>query len=281
MGDGEKWTNGKFRKKKICISGFLMIFHFCQHSENWRPKLWGGSVIGNFSVRSILKKWQPSFNFFIMAKADILFPSTLGIRDPNFGGSVIRNFSVRLILKKWQPFFNFFIMADVDILFPSTLGKPETQTMGGLVIENFSVRLILKKWQPFFNFFIMADADISHSEIQRHKNLVNSVFWTFPLVQFSPSPIIGSFHHLCVDIYAWWPFCTSEKCQNKFSQNRLTHLCIAVVNRLGNSSSHQKYKIIFLLLYRTTSRVDQMRITWNLSISEFFLFGKVFYKFYA
>ena len=36
------------------------------------------------------------------------------------------------------------------------------------------------------------------------------------------------------------PFCTSEKCQKKFRQNRLTHLYVAMVNRLGNSSSHQK-----------------------------------------
>ena len=67
-------------------------------------------------------------------------------------------------------------MADAYIPFPSTLGKPETQTLGGSVIGNFSIQSILKKWQPFFNFFIMADADIPHSEIQRHKNSVDSVF---------------------------------------------------------------------------------------------------------
>ena len=41
----------------------------------------GGSVIENFSIRSILKKLQPFFNFFIMANADILFLSTLANAD--------------------------------------------------------------------------------------------------------------------------------------------------------------------------------------------------------
>ena len=38
----------------------------------------GRLVIGNFSVQSILKKWQPFFNFFTMADSDILFLLTLG-----------------------------------------------------------------------------------------------------------------------------------------------------------------------------------------------------------
>ena len=59
MGDGEKWTVGKFRKKKICISisSFLMIFHF-----HWY-----------LVVQLILMKWEPFFNFFIMADTDIPF----------------------------------------------------------------------------------------------------------------------------------------------------------------------------------------------------------------
>ena len=112
-----------------------------------------------------------------MADTDIPFLLTLRKRETQtLEGSVIGNFSVRSILKKWQPFFNFLIMADTDILFPSTLRKLETQTLRGSVIGNFSIRSILKKCQPFFNFFIMADADIPHSEIQKHKNSVDSVF---------------------------------------------------------------------------------------------------------
>ena len=41
--------------------------------------------------------------------------------------------------------------------------------------------------------------------------------------------------HLCVDIYAWWPFCVLYvKVPRKICQNRLTHLCVAMVNNLGD-----------------------------------------------
>ena len=63
---------------------------------------------------------------------------------------------------------------------------------------------------------------------------------TFPLIQFSEFSIGSVFpithpgfcfniyvwlrlKYLCVDIYMWWPFCGSKKCQ-KFRQNRLPHL---------------------------------------------------------
>ena len=39
--------------------------------------------------------------------------------------------------------------------------------------------------------------------------------------------------HLCVT------FLHFQKVPRKILQNRLTHLCVAVVNRLGNSTSHQ------------------------------------------
>ena len=47
----------------------------------------GGLVIGNFSVQSILKKWQPFFIFFTMADSDILFLLTLGkLETQTLGG---------------------------------------------------------------------------------------------------------------------------------------------------------------------------------------------------
>ena len=229
----------------------MLIFRFCQHSENQRPKLLGGLVIWNFSVWSILTKWQPFFNFFIMANADILFPSTLGkpetqtfggvsnlkffhtidineiavifqffhngwcwysisidtqkTRDPNFGGSVIWNFSIWSILMKWQPFFNFFIMTKADI--PLTLGKLEMWIFHWFSFPNFSIGSVFPITHLRFCFNIYAWLHIKHS---------------------------------CMDIYAWWPFCTlSKKVPKEICQNRLKHLCVAVVNRLGDSSSHQ------------------------------------------
>ena len=141
VGDGEKWTNGKFGKlNQWKTPGFcwyeivIEIFCFCQHLENWRPKLCGGLVIWNFSIWLIFMKWWPFFNFFIMANTDILFPSTLGKLETQTlgGGGGNLKFSCMInIFTKWWPFFNFFIMADADILFLSTLEKPETQSLGG------------------------------------------------------------------------------------------------------------------------------------------------------
>ena len=182
----------------------------------------------------------------------------------------------------WQPFFNFFIMADTDILFPSTLGKLENFL--SVQFSKFSDGSLFPITHPRFCFNINVWLHLKHfcvvtflhSENWRHKFSVDSVFWTFPLVQFSPSPILGSFSrlrhgyaktflrgdhsvlrkletqiyhrfsflnfsidsvfpvthlrfhfniyawlcikHSCMDIYAWWPFCTSKKCQKKFAK---------------------------------------------------------------
>ena len=67
------------------------------------------------------------------------------------------------------------------------------------------------------------------------------------MVQFSLSPILDSFHHLCVATHKTfyvWTFMRGDlsapvKSAKKIRQNRLTHLCVAMVNCLGNSSSHQ------------------------------------------
>ena len=79
-----------------------------------------------------INEMRAIFQFFIMADADIPFPSTLGKPEPQtLGGVSNLKFFIRSILTKCKSFFNFFIMADADIPFPSTLGKLETQTLGG------------------------------------------------------------------------------------------------------------------------------------------------------
>ena len=72
-----------------------------------------------------------------------------------------------------------------------------------------------------------------------------SVDSVFPLVQFPPPRLLGSFQHLGVGRHKClkhlgMTFLHSQKVPKKVHQNRLTHLCVAVVNRLGNSTSHQK-----------------------------------------
>ena len=65
----------------------------------------------------------------------------------------------------------------------------------------------------------------------------------FPLVQFSLSPILGLVSmfktfmpgHLCMVTFLHF----IQESAKKNLPNWITHLCVAVVNRLGNSLSHQ------------------------------------------
>ena len=118
--------------------------------------------------------------------------------DPNFGGSVIWQFSVWLILMKWQPFFNFFHNGwhwySVDT------GKTADVNFLLVQFSEFSVGSVFPITHPRFCFnnnvwlclkhFCMVT--FLHSENQRQKFSIDSVFRTFLLVQFSPSPILGS-----------------------------------------------------------------------------------------
>ena len=121
---------------------------------------------------------------------------------------------------------------------------------------NFSIGSVFLVTHPRFHFNMDAWLRLHfcmvtflHSENGRHKFSIHSVFRTFPLVQFSPSPMLGLFHHLCVATHKTFmrghlcmvTFLHQGKVPKKIRQNRLTHLCVAVVNRLGNSSSHQKW----------------------------------------
>ena len=71
-------------------------------------------------------KWQPFFNFFIMANTDIPFLSTLGKPETlTLGGGQNLKFFHMIDINEMAVIFNFFIMADTNIPFPSTLGKLE------------------------------------------------------------------------------------------------------------------------------------------------------------
>ena len=75
---------------------------------------------------------------------------------------------------------------------------------GGISNLKFSVLSILTKWEPFSIFSSWQIFHFRwHSEKRRHEFSIYSVFWTFLLVQFSPSPILGSVsifmrRHLCI-----------------------------------------------------------------------------------
>ena len=85
----------------------MLIFCFHQHLENWRLKLWGVSNL-KFSVRSILKKLQPFFNFFIMADADIPFPLTLGKPETQTWGVSNLKFFHMINIKEMAAIFQLF-----------------------------------------------------------------------------------------------------------------------------------------------------------------------------
>ena len=99
----------------------------------------------------------------------------------------------------------------------SALGQWETQIFCQFSFPNFSFGSVFPVTHPRFCFNMNAWLHLKHfcvvtflhSENGRHKFSISSVFQTFPLVQLSPSPILGSFHHLCVathkcvDIYVW------------------------------------------------------------------------------
>ena len=144
------------------MAAIFQFFHTGQHwysvsvnTPKTRDPNFGGLVIWKFSIWSILKKWQPFSNFFIMANADIPFPLHLENQRPKLlGGSVIWKFSIWSILKKWQPFFIFFIMANADILFLSNF----------LLVQfsKFSVGSVFPITHPRFHYNINAWLCLKH-----------------------------------------------------------------------------------------------------------------------
>ena len=76
MGENEPMENSEKRKFASPVMADTDIL-FPSTLGKLQTQTLGGSVIGNFSVRSVLKKWQLFFNFFIMANTDIPFPLTL------------------------------------------------------------------------------------------------------------------------------------------------------------------------------------------------------------
>ena len=62
-------------------------------------------------------KWQPFFDFFIMAHADIVSVNTQKTRDPNFGGFDNLKIFHTMHIYEMAAIFNILIMAHTDIPF--------------------------------------------------------------------------------------------------------------------------------------------------------------------
>ena len=130
-----------------------MIFRFHQHSENQRPKLWGVSNLKFFHMINI-NEIAAIFQFFHNGWHWYSI-NTRKMRDMNFPSVQFSKFSVGSVFPITYPKFCF----------------------------NINV------WLCFKHFCMVT---FLHSENQRQKFSIDSVFRTFPSVQFSPSPILGS-----------------------------------------------------------------------------------------
>ena len=156
----------------------------------------GGGVIWNFSIWSILTKWQPFFNFFIMANTDI--PLLLTLRKPDtqtLGGGVGNlKFFCLIDINEMAAIFQFF--HNGWCWYSVNTGK--TTDMNFLLVQfyKFSVGSVVSITHPRFHFNInvwlclkhFCMVTFLHSEKQRHKFSVGSVFRTFSWLSFPHHP---------------------------------------------------------------------------------------------
>ena len=162
-------------------------------------KCYIGPVIWNFSLRLIFMKGWPFFNFFIMADTDI--PFLLTLRKPEtqtLGGVSNWKFFCMIDIKEMAAIFQFFHNGwhwySIDT------GKTGHVTFWLVQFSKFLVGSVFPITHSRFHYNINAWLHLKHFcvvtflhlENWRHKFSVDSVFQTFPLVQFSPSPILGS-----------------------------------------------------------------------------------------
>ena len=163
--------------------------------------------------------------------------------------------------------FQFFIMANIHIL--STLEKTADVNFLLVQFSEFSVGSVFPITHPRFHFHINAWLCLNHFCMVTFLHLANQNT-NFPLIQFSKLSVGSVFPitHLrfCFNIYvwlhikhSWWTFMHGNlsalvKSGQKIRQNRLTHLCVAVVNRLGNSNESPKISTTFSTIYKITQK---------------------------
>ena len=167
----------------------------------------------------------------------------------------------------------FFIITNANIPFPLTLRKPEIQTLDGVGNLKFFCMMHIYEMAAISHFFhngwhwySISQAQIFHwfsfpittplsPSVSTFKCDDVSTLKTF-IMTFLHLTVhdcwvklsIGSIFPMTMPLYPMFmpghssmmTFLHSQKVPRKIYQNRLTHLCITVVNPLGNSSSHQQ-----------------------------------------
>ena len=131
----------------------MLIFHFHQHLENRRPKLWGVCNLEFFCTIDINKMvaiFQFFHNCWCWYSVSI---DTWNTGHPNFGEVGNLEFFCTIDIKEMADIFRiFFIIADATIPFPLTLRKPETQTLGVCHLEFFCM-IDINEMAAIFQFF--------------------------------------------------------------------------------------------------------------------------------
>ena len=167
----------------------------------------GGSVIWNFSVRSILMKWQPFLNFFIMADSDIPFLSTLGKPETQtLGGVSNLKFFCMININEMAAIFQFFHNGQQWYSISVNTRKTRHPNFGGVSNLNFFCMININEMVAIFKFFhngwqwysISVDTFL-HGDLSALGNLETQILCRFSFPNFSvgsvpPSPI----QHLCM-----------------------------------------------------------------------------------
>ena len=151
----------------------MLIFHFLQYSENQRLKLWG---LGNLKIFHMIdiNQMVAIFQFFYNGR-HWYSVDTGKTADVNF-----------LLVQ--------FSELSVGSVFPITHPRLCFNINAWLCLNHFCVVTFL------------------HLANQRHKFSIGSVFPINHLRFRFNIYVWLCIKHSCMDIYAWWPFCTSKKC---------------------------------------------------------------------
>ena len=118
--------------------------------------------------------------------------------DPNFGGVSNLKFFRTINIKEKAALFQFF--HNGQHWYSIETGKTGHMNFLWVQFSKFSIGSVFPITHPRFHSNIIAWLHLKHfcvvtflhSENWRHKFSIDSVFQTFSLVQFSPSPILGS-----------------------------------------------------------------------------------------
>ena len=174
----------------------MLIFHFRQHLENWRPKLLGGGGNLKFFHMIYINKMAAIFQFFHNGQHWYsISVDTQKTRHPNFGGGVGNlKFFCLIDINEMAAIFQFF--HNGWCWYSVNTGK--TTDVNFLLVQfyKFSVGSVVSITHPRFHFNInvwlclkhFCMVTFLHSENQRHKFSVDSVFKTFSWLSFPHHP---------------------------------------------------------------------------------------------